>query len=151
MTSTRTIARSAQPRICWVWSPPAAASTHVIARATSAPIASWPSSIRRPTRVDQTVLNVARLDLCALRQQRAEHAHSEPARREERGDDQRNRESVAWPGHAQRLGEPEHAKATEHRPYPELEPVLWDHRQRFLQRDAEGDHEDARHDRAGDR
>src|SRR5256886_334365 len=114
----------------------------------SAPIASWPSSIRRPTRVDQMLLNISCFHARALRQESAQDPDREAARAEECAHDQRDRERVARPFHAERLREPEHAEAAEHRPDAELQPVLGNHRERLPQSGAESDHEQPGGDRA---
>src|SRR6266568_6282950 len=105
--------RSTHPTTPRAEAPPAFASAQVIASATSAPIASWPSSIRRPTSVDQMPLNISRFDLRALRNERSQGPHGEPTRGQERYDDQRNRKRVTGPLHPQRFGEPEDAEAAE--------------------------------------
>src|SRR5437879_13163828 len=128
--------------------------SQVIARATIAPIASCPSSTRSPKTLCPTPcksLDISRLEPRAHREESAEDPDAQPARREERSQDEGERGGVARPLRAEAFAEPEDAEAREDRADAELQPVLRHHREGPAKRDRERDHDEAGYRCADDR
>src|SRR5512142_916058 len=153
-SSTATSSASRSQPITGCTAEPNADIAAVTTRARTIPIASWLSSMTRPTMFSHThasALDILRRHVRAERQQPAEQPHREDARHEEHGEDREERERVTGPVHAEALREPEDAERREDRADTELQDVLRDHRERVAQRGSEGDDDDACRDRAQDR